>query len=256
MTLISSIITDAFRESNILPLSKAPTADQSTEALRLLNAIFAAIYGGDAGELLADWPLGNYGRQSFEALDLTTLQITNPPINKRLIVTNEGALTVYLTSVPQDGARMGIADPFSRLATNPVTLNANGRTIEDTNSSIILNTNGLFTEWLYRADLGDWVKITSKVSADEMPFPAMFDMMFIILLAMRLNPRYGRELDPLSADMLKQGRRQFVARYLQSRPLEILDDVSWPFMSTQSYDQQREFSSNQAFDRGGYFWGG
>lgn len=256
MTLISSIINDAFREGNILPLGKAPNVNQSTEALRLLNALFSTIYGNDAGESLSDWPLGNHGRESPEYdLAFTDYRIDHPTINRRLIVVNEAAKTVYLTLHPQDGARMGIADPFGRLATVPVTLNANGRTIEAA-STLLLNTNGLFRDWFYRADLGDWVRLTQKLDTDQMPFPADFDNFFVTLLAMRLNPRYGRTMDDQTALIYKNERRKFVARYLQSMPLEILDDISWPFMSTQSYDQQREFSSSRAFDRGNYFWGG
>lgn len=250
MTLISSIITDAYRESNILPLVKAPSAPQITEALRLLNGLFSSIYGDEAGESLQDWPLGNFGRESpAYNLEFTEYNINRPTINRRLIAVNEEAKTVYLTLYPQDGARMGIADPFGRLATVPVTLDANGRTIEGS-PNLLLDTNGTFTEWFYRADLGDWVKLTSKVAADEMPFPADFDNFFVILLAMRINPRYGRTLDEQSLAIFRSEKRKFVARYLQSMPLEILDDISWPFMSTQSYDQQREFSSNRAFNRG------
>lgn len=150
---------------------------------------------------------------------------------------------------------MGIADPFGRLASVPVSLDANGRTIEGT-ATITLDQNGMFREWFYRADLGDWVRLTEKADTDEMPFPADFDNFFITLLAIRLNPRYGRAMDEQSATIYRSERRKFVARYLQSMPLEILDDISWPFMSTQSYDQQREFSSNRAFGRGSYFWGG
>jgi hypothetical protein len=237
VTLISSIITDAYRESNMLALGQAPSTNQSTEALRLLNALFAVIYGGDAGEFLTDWPLGNFGRQATEPLPLTALQITNPPINQRLIVTNEGAITVYLTVKPQDGSRMAIADPMSRLAANPVTLNANGREIE-ASSTLVLSTDALFQEWMYRADLGDWVRITDKIAADEMPFPTMFDMMFVILLAMRLNPRYGRQMDPQSVAMLQQSRKQFIARYVQ----------------TENLSQNRDLSRNaiQSFDGYGY----
>jgi hypothetical protein len=250
VTLISSIITDAYRESNILPLVKAPSAPQITEALRLLNGLFSSIYGDEAGESLQDWPLGNFGRESpAYNLEFTEYNINRPTINRRLIAVNEEAKTVYLTLYPQDGARMGIADPFGRLATVPVTLDANGRTIEGS-PNLLLDTNGTFTEWFYRADLGDWVKLTSKVAADEMPFPADFDNFFVILLAMRINPRYGRTLDEQSLAIFRSEKRKFVARYLQSMPLEILDDISWPFMSTQSYDQQREFSSNRAFNRG------
>lgn len=256
MTLISSIITDAFREGNILPLGRVPNTNESAEALRLLNALFSSVYGDEAGEWLTDWPLGNFGRESPEYdLAYTDDRIDHPTINRRLIAVNETAKTVYLTLQPQDGARMGIADPFGRLASVPVSLDANGRTIEGT-ASITLDQNGMFREWFYRADLGDWVRLTEKAETDEMPFPSDFDNFFITFLAIRLNPRYGRSMDQQSASIYQSERRKFVARYLQSMPLEILDDISWPFMSTQSYDQQREFSSNRAFGRGSYFWGG
>lgn len=252
MTVISSIIQDAFRESNILPLGATPNTLQSTEALRLLNALFSSIYGDEAGEALQDWPLGNFGRESTaDDIPTTDYRIDHPTVNRRLIAVNEAARTVYLTLQPQDGARMGIADPFSRLATYPVTLDANGRTIEGT-ATITLNTNGTFTEWFYRADLAGWVKLTSLTAADEMPFPADFDNFFITMLALRLNPRYGRSMDEQSALIFKSEKRKFIARYLQSMPLEILDDISWPFMSQQSYDQERSFSSNRAFNNGSY----
>lgn len=254
MTLVSSIINDAFRESNILPLGRTPNATQETEALRLLNQLFSTIYGDEAGEMLQDWPLGNFGRES-PAYDLgwTDRQIDRPRINSRLIAVNEEARTVYLSLQPQDGSRMAIADPFGRLASVPVTLDANGRTIEGT-PTITLNTNGTYTEWFYRADLGNWMKLLGVDLTDEMPFPPDFDIFFITLLAMRINPRYGRMMDQQSLRMYEGERRKFVSRYLQSMPLEVLDDISWPFMSTQSYDQQREFSSTQAFRAGGYWW--
>lgn len=253
MTLVSSIINDAFRESNILPLAKAPTAAQETEALRLLNQLLSAIYGDEAGEGLQDWPLGNFGRESpAYNLGWTDEHIDRPQINRRLIAVNEQAKTVHLTLWPQDGSRMGIADPFGRLASVPVTLDANGRTIEGA-ATLLLDTNGLYREWFYRADLGNWMRLTGVLATDEMPFPPDFDIFFTILLAMRVNPRYGRMMDPQSAETFKGQKKSFVARYLQVMPLEVLDDISWPFMSTQSYDQQREFSSSRAFNRGSYF---
>lgn len=252
MTLISSIIADAFREGNILPLGRAPTANQETEALRLYNGNIQSIYGNAAGENLTEWPLGTFGVDEPEVVDpRTDDQIQRPAINRRLVANNTAALTVYLTPYPQDGARMGIADPFARLAAFPVTLNANGRTIEGA-ATKLLNVNSTFQEWFYRADKGDWVKLSALVAADENPFPAAFDNFFIIGLALRLNPRYGREMDAQSALVFKTERRQFVARYLQSQPLEIDDSISWPFMSTQSYDQQRAFSSSRNFNRGWY----
>lgn len=255
MTLISSIIADAYRESNMIPLGASPSANQSTEALRLYNALLSAIFGGQAGERLEEWPLGNLDRDDPDnnKLCLTTDQLQHPRVNRRLIATNTAAMTVYLAK-PQDGARMGIVDPFNNLAAAPLTLDGNGFPIEGT-PTLLLNVNGTAREWFFRGDLASWVKLSSVLATDENPFPANFDMMFICLLAMRLNPRYGRTLDPQSAEMLKHNRREFVARYIQSEPLAIDTDLSWPFMSRQGYDTRGGgFSSQDGFNRGRY-WG-
>lgn len=252
MTLVSSIITDAFRESNILPLGVEPTANQSTEALRLYNALLAATYGGEMGERLVDWPLGNFDRNPNGCeynVPFSDYRLNNPPINHRLIAVNIEPMTIWLTARPQDGSLMGIIDPFERLSAVPITLQGNGRPIEG-NASILLDVDGTSREWIYRSDLGQWVKISGVVGTDENPFPAKFDMMFQILLAMRINPRYGRALDQQTISTLKQNKQEFVARYLQSRPLEIDDSISWPFMSRQGWDTQRSFTSNRGFERG------
>lgn len=252
MTLISSIIQDAFREGNILPLGRVPNANQLAEALRLFQQNIRSIYGDEAGEGLIDWPLGSFNVDEPGIVDPRIPdQILRPRINSRLIATADTATRVYFTPYPQDGSRMAIADPFGRLATVPVTFDANGRTIEGAPTKL-LAVNGTFQEWFYRADKCDWMKLTVLLATDENPFPDDFDAFFICGLAMRLNPRYGREMDGQSALVFKASRRQFIARYLQSQPLEIDDSISWPFMSTQSYNSQREFSSNQAFNRGWY----
>jgi hypothetical protein len=253
VTLVSSIITDAFRESNMLPLGKDPTTAQSTEALRLYNALLAAIYGGAAGERLVDWPLGNFDRDPAGCeyqLPYSDDRLHHPRINHRLIAVNVLAMTVWLPVGPQDGSRMGIVDPYARLAAVPITLDGNGRPIEGV-ASIVLNVNGTSREWIYRSDIGAWLKISGLLATDENPFPPAFDTMFQILLAMRLNPRYGRTLDDQSALMLKQNRREFTARYLQSQPLEIDDSLSWPFMSRQGFSGGG-FSSRRGFERGNY----
>lgn len=253
MTLISSIIADAYRESNQLPLGAPLTVNQSTEALRLYQALITAIYGGLAGEQLNDWPLGNYGRDPSGddyQLPYSAAQLANPAGNFRLVATNLTATTVWLDPNPQPGARMGIADPLNRLATVPITINANGRFIEGA-ATLLLNVAGTFREWFYRADLASWLKLTGLAATDENPFPARFDMMFVIMLAMRINPRYGRQLDAQSVAMLKQNKREFEAFYLQSADLQTGSDLSWPFLSRQSYGESG-YSSSSAFNRGSY----
>jgi len=249
MTALSEIIQDAFREGNILPSGKAPNAAQSSEALRLLNQLFSSVLGDEAGENFNDWPLGIFGQANPNFPIMNEMYRNRPPLNSRLVAVNPDALTVFLPPMPQDGSRMGIVDPYGRLATSPVTLDGNGRPIED-QASLVLNVNGESREWFYRADFGKWVRITGLLETDEVPYPQEFDIFFTILLALRLNPRYGRSMDEQSAAVFKSEKSKFVNRYLQAMPLNIDDSISWPFLSTQSYNQPSVFSSQEDFNRG------
>lgn len=253
MTLVSSIIQDAFRESNIIPLAVAPTTNQGTEALRLYNAILDSLFGSDVGENLQDYPLGNFGRD-LSAADYIPIVSTDrgfnqPPINMRLIAVNDAAISIDFSAMPQDGSRYGILDPYGRLAAFPVTLNGNGRTIAG-NPTFVANTNGLVREWVYRADLGTWMQSTGVLATNENPFPKDFDDMFVILLALRLNPRYGRSLSDMSQSIFRAARAKFLARYINSQPLQARDDISWPYMSQMGWWNGRSFSSTNGFAQG------
>jgi hypothetical protein len=59
MTLVSEIIRDAYRESNLIAITADPTSEEETEGLRLLNRIVSGTYGIDAGEELQVVPIGN-----------------------------------------------------------------------------------------------------------------------------------------------------------------------------------------------------
>lgn len=239
MTMVGEIVRAAFRESNLIGEMAYPSPLQAREALADLNAIFASAYGNAVGERLEDWQLENIDRCPDTA---------HPFPNRRLLAP-EAAMVVYLPCRPQDGARIGIVDPLARLAGAPVTLDAQGAAIEGA-ASLVLDQDRTKRDWMYRADLGEWVKISSVIFADDMPFPEEFDAMFKIALAMRVNPHYGKTLDPQSVQVMTQGRRDFINRYLQSAPLEIDDSISWPFMSVQTYGNGRSFSSTRSFGRG------
>lgn len=259
MTLVSDIIVQAFRENNILPLGKTPTDAQNTEALILYNANLNSFYGTDVGEHLQDWPLGDFGLDPenpltsyYPLFDYRCVQ--GPRINSRLIATNPQAMSVDFPSRAQDGARMAIIDPYGRLASAPVTLNGNGRTIEGAPTQLI-NTDSQRTVWMYRADRGDWMKISQLTLADENPFPLEFDQLIWCRLALRLNPRFGRAMDDQTREVLSVLSRDFKARYINSQPLERDQDIAWPFMSRQGYDTERAFTSTPAFNRGDPFSG-
>lgn len=254
MTAIAEIIEQAFREGRLVTELQHSTPKQTANAMVSLQQVITNMYGVDAGENLNDWPLGTYGRQNPSTIgNLWTLNYV--PINSRLLATNTEAKTVYLPLSPSAGARIQIVDPFARLATYPVTLDGNGRTIEAA-ATLLLDTASLNRIWFYRDDLGDWVRLTTLTVADDMPFPDDFDLLFVTMLALRIAPTYRNTLPPETTAIMGALKQDFVNRYLQSAPLQITPDLAYP--THQSYDNNfwgfPGESGQQNWDRGGGWW--
>jgi len=207
MTLASEIIISAYRESNLRAVGQSLTTAQETEGLTLLNNVFLASMGQEIGQEFVDYNIGG----EFEDFIWDYV-----PENVRLVLNVGSARTLKLHPKPYDGQRLAVTDPAGNLATANVTLDANGRTIEGA-ATLVLNTNGLDAQWIYRADLGNWVRITGLAASDTVPFPQEFDDYFTILLAMRLNPRHGRELAASSATWLQSQSQRLEARYRRPR---------------------------------------
>lgn len=258
MTAIADILERSFFEAGLTTELQHATPTQTNNAMQTLATLIDFLYGTNAGEYLQPWPLGNFGRTTQSRMSLSEQMLRWPQQNARLVAVNEEAITVYLPTDPSDGARIGIMDPLNHLAAAPVTIDANGRSIENV-GNVVLNTNGTNRIWFYRGDLGNWVRIVPLVITDEMPFPSDYDQMFIIMMAMRLNPAYGRNVSSVQAQFLKEFRQQFVARYVQSAPLAINPEVS--LTSRQSFNTYQDYwyggGNTDAFNRGmdGWWWG-
>lgn len=221
MTTVSSIISDAFRLTNLTAVGKDPTTDQQTEALRHINRIVKSVFGLEVGENLAEFPVGNSGYSrpaGYPGFQNTPDGNWIIPKNIRIMLNNTQPLTLYLHPAPDDGTRVAVLDVKGSLATNPVTINGNGRNIDGATSTI-LNTNSLSVSYMYRADLGGWVKYASLALVDTFPFPEEFDDFFIIMLAMRINPAYGKMIDSQSQMFLNRARNQMRSRYDQYIPV-------------------------------------
>jgi hypothetical protein len=163
MTLVSQIITDAYRESNLIPLVSTPNTNQVTEGLRRLNVILLSTVGNEAGDDFMDVNIGGEFDQSF-SFDQWL------PADVRLILNLSADIELDLDPYAKNGNRLAISDAADNLATNTLTLNGNGRTIEDS-PTVVLNTDGLDRQWLYRSDISNWVRISEVLSTDQMPFP-------------------------------------------------------------------------------------
>jgi hypothetical protein len=218
MTTVASIINDALRETNLIPLGVTPTTDQTAEAFRLLSTIVAGVLGNEAGENLNPFPLGQNEIEAPRGYPWWSNELPGNvflPTNLRVMCNLTGPGMINLHPRPHDGARMGIVDVSQNFDINPLTIVGNGRSIEG-DSEMTYNTPGEVRQWVYREDIGNWVTVIPLVSSGEMPWPPEFDDMFIILLAIRLNPRYGQVINPASTEVLKSAMSKFSARYSQS----------------------------------------
>lgn len=221
MTLAKAIIKAGYRESNLIPRSQTdPTDAENTEALPRLINLLTSTLGNECGGRLLPWRLGQVGYTDESNTGLFPQDENNPLPNVRLICNLAEARTVNLPrfydfKTPMtDGARVEVIDVQSNFAATPLTLNGNGNTILGL-QSLVLDTDGTRAIYLYRADLADWVEVTSIGLEDELPFPDVFDDMFITMLALRLNPRQGQAMTEDSKDALNRSRSHFRSRYKQ-----------------------------------------
>jgi hypothetical protein len=218
MTAVTSIIKSALRETNLIPLGVEPTQDQLDEGFGLLSTIVAGVLGNEAGENIQPLPLGTDGINSPSGYPWWSNELPGNvfvPFNTRIMCNLTGPGQVNLHPKPHDGARMGIVDVNQTFDIYPLTVNGNGRSIEG-QESMTYSTPGEIRQWVYREDMGNWVTVIPLDAAGEMPWPPEFDDMFIILLALRLNPRYGQVIHPASAQALQVAQTKFSARYKQS----------------------------------------
>jgi hypothetical protein len=219
MTLVSDIITDAYRESNLIALNTSPTAPQSAEALTRLQAIIQAALGADAGYILEDWNVtSGTGITNPAGVALTNAQATawRAKPQARLLCALTAATTIYSDPQPQDGQRLAVVDAKLNFGTYNLTLNGNGRTVEGATTKVF-SANGAAEQYIYRADTGNWAPVLSLATNEQMPFPEDFDDYFIIKLAMRINPRYGRPLPAESQARLEEQKAAMIERYGQFR---------------------------------------
>lgn len=218
MTTVASIINSAFRETNLIPLGVSPTTAQSDEAFALLSTIVSSVLGNEAGENLVPMPLGQNDIDAPAGYPWYANELpgnTFVPTNMRIMCNLTGAGTINLHPAPHDGARMGIVDVSQNFDIYPLTVRGNGRSIEG-EDEMVYSDQGTVREWVYRGDLGNWVTVIPLDEDGDMPWPSEFDDMFIIMLAVRLNPRYGQTMHPASVDTLRKTMSKFSARYKQS----------------------------------------
>lgn len=256
MTIVQQIITDAYRQSNLLAIGESPSLGQQDEGLRYLNRIVKSVFGNEAGDPLEAFPIGrdNINRPAgYPWWNDVPDNDWFVPKNIRVMLNIENPVSLYLHPDPDDGTRFAAIDVSNTLSTNNVTVYGNGRLIES-GFTTVLNTDGVDREWFYRADLGNWMRYSPLEVADEFPFPEEFDDFFITLLAIRINPAYGQAIDEQSKFIFERASKQLKARYTQTEqqrselgllrmPKVAADRDRWG-------DAYRFYNPNNMFDKG------
>jgi hypothetical protein len=238
-TLVSTILQNAYRETNLIPIGQALTTNQQNEALDRLNAIIISAVGNEIGDYFDDINIGG-------TYDQSTLCTQWVPDDARLVLNLSAATSLMLDPSPYEGQRLSFIDTKSNLATYNLTINPNGRLIEGL-TTLTLNTNGDSRQWLYRADTGNWVKIVSLASSDTMPFPIEFDDYFITALALRINPRFSQQVPAETIEALKRARAQLRSRYHNYR--EVRPDLDTRNYLADPYGA-RGYSDTHGFNTG------
>jgi hypothetical protein len=237
MTTARALITAAFREGNLIPIGTTPNSDELSEALPRLNRYVRGVFGYEMGEELRDWPVPQPQRTapiaanfpqapyptsvdasllSFPLAGDPSLSITPyPPKNSRIVWGGKNDMRVFFPEQPDDGSRMSVVAGAGADATKVLTLDGNGRLIENAPEQV-QPTPVVPREWLYRADLGNWLRVQDMAIDDECPFPPEHDDLWICLLAIRLAPRYNKTIAAETQAIAAAAMKRLKTRYRQS----------------------------------------
>ena len=243
MTTAGTIVTDAYRQGNLIPVGSEPIAAETTEGLALLNRIVKRLFGYELGEKLYPWPVPPPQRTApvkadypFLAPkeDLPSSAYPYPPINSRLMCSITSAATVYMPHEPCDGALIGVAD-VGMGNTVVLTLDGNGRKIAGSTTDTFTQGTDTVATYFYRDDTGEWTLLdTDLIAGDEMPLPSEHDDYFVCQLSIALAPRNGKTSAPETIETRDRELARIKQRYRQTAP-QVGGAADTP-RSVQSYD--------------------
>lgn len=204
MTLNSTLIQAAFRESNYIEQGATPTDGENTEALRLLQSLVDSLMGSTVGIKYRPWHIPSPfntapDNRRYPALTdspnaKAVKDLDYPPIQSRVILRNSAVQTLYFQAQPLDGSIMSIVDAGF---TANVTLDANGMffgTTGNTRTEVIeprSEGRNPTREYVFREDTASWNQTSALTLGGEMPYPSQFDDYWITGLALRLSPSFG-----------------------------------------------------------------
>lgn len=193
MALTSEIIAWAFREANYRSIVDAPSTEEQAEALTLLRGLCATFVPMVVGVHLPTVPVASNATLSGAA---------------RLMVSAGSPTTVVLPTQPQSGMVVEYVDAGH---TVDVTLDAGDRFFGDRQPTQQVLLGASFPtarnrtrQWLYRDDIASWDELTDLQASAPFPFPPEFNDWFVMMLAIRLSPRFGSDPRAMTMQRAKE----------------------------------------------------
>lgn len=199
MTTCRTIITRAEEALAVVGNNRNLRPSDAAMALELLNTIVEGVFGAGVGGGLTDDEI-----TSAETVAVDT---------RAIVSGHSAAFTITLPESPRDGSRFQLVDAGAGFTARPVTVARNGRLLEGAAANITANTNGFNRTWFYRADLGDWKRLTALAINDTFPFPASVEQTFALMLAFELAPSFRVSFSPEAGAALQRGMSSLRAKY-------------------------------------------
>jgi len=223
MTTASELVTQAYRDGNLIGIKDAPTSEQMTEGLDLLGDYFESLLGYELGEFNFDWPTPPSTTSPVPARfpllplgrELPSDVWPYPPSNVRVLLSIVANTTIFLPQDPDDGARILLVN-LDSASTFSLTIEGNGRLIQGaakiTELATALDQRHLF----YRADLGGWQVIAEFISTTDSPLPRLYDRLLSMGTLEYLMPRYGKDITSVQQKTMRRLVKRLKSQYRQS----------------------------------------
>mgnify|MGYP006908235510 CR=1 FL=1 len=221
MSTCLDIVTRALVKCRVLGAGRTPKAQDAADGLSALQELVDHLSGYGAAHPWLD-----------EYEDGAVTVTRDQPGYRLHAKTSVAAFTITLPECPRDGARFGVIDADATFNTKNLTIDSDGVLFDATltnageptggsRSTTVLSTQNLRRSWMYRADLGAWIRISDLTLAGAFPYPAEFDRSWRYMLAVELASDYGVELERPDYITAQHGFSRLAARYVEPLPVAI-----------------------------------
>jgi len=206
MATLRATITLALRRLGVLGPGQRPDAQQEEDAVAAANRLLRGLVG-----LGVSHPVRHV--ETDQSLQLS------PDWPATRILCTVGGLTIALPPRAADGARIIILDVSGAAAASPITVTSDGVKIEGAASPLSLNTAGVDRALMFRADLGDWRRISDLTIDDVLPFPDDLEDAWTLILMNACESVFDAEMRPNDARLITPAMKRFRARYMAPMPM-------------------------------------